>query len=59
GQDHAAAWLKRLGFQVKAVKNPDWARDEVILACHGFGSRLKMPSITTAPVWITGRICFR
>ncbi|MDG9714442.1 HNH endonuclease [Streptomyces sp. DH10] len=34
GKDHAAAWLKRLGFQVKAVKNPDWARDEVILACH-------------------------
>ncbi|MCX5086912.1 HNH endonuclease [Streptomyces sp. NBC_00401] len=34
GKDHAAAWLKRLGFHVKAVKNPDWARDEVILACH-------------------------
>ncbi|MGW8972679.1 HNH endonuclease [Streptomyces platensis] len=34
GKDHAAAWLKHLGFQVKAVKNPDWARDEVILACH-------------------------
>lgn len=34
GKDHAAAWLKRLGFQVKAVKNPDWARDEVILACQ-------------------------
>ncbi|MFJ4981497.1 HNH endonuclease [Streptomyces coeruleorubidus] len=34
GKDHAAAWLKRLGFQVKAVKNPDWARDEIILACH-------------------------
>ncbi|MEV8307793.1 HNH endonuclease [Streptomyces flavidovirens] len=34
GRDHAAAWLKRLGFQVKAVKNPDWARDEIILACH-------------------------
>ncbi|MFJ3733634.1 HNH endonuclease [[Kitasatospora] papulosa] len=33
GKDHAAAWLKRLGFRVKAVKNPDWARDEVILAC--------------------------
>ncbi|MGA5085450.1 HNH endonuclease [Streptomyces pseudogriseolus] len=32
-RDHAAAWLKRLGFDVKAVKNPDWARDEVILAC--------------------------
>ncbi|MFF3018697.1 HNH endonuclease [Streptomyces sp. NPDC057939] len=34
GKDHAAAWLKRLGFQVKAVKNPDWVRDEVILACQ-------------------------
>jgi 5-methylcytosine-specific restriction protein A len=34
GKDHAAAWLKRAGFQVKAVKNPDWARDEIILACH-------------------------
>ncbi|CAL9516304.1 hypothetical protein SUDANB108_03770 [Streptomyces sp. enrichment culture] len=33
GKDHAAAWLKRLGFKVKAVKNPDWTRDEVILAC--------------------------
>ncbi|MFD7920516.1 HNH endonuclease [Streptomyces sp. NPDC059740] len=28
------AWLKRAGFQVKTVKNPDWARDEIILACH-------------------------
>ncbi|MEU3793241.1 HNH endonuclease [Streptomyces fructofermentans] len=34
GKDHAAAWLKRAGFQVKAVKNPDWARDEIILACR-------------------------
>ncbi|MGW9596911.1 HNH endonuclease [Streptomyces chartreusis] len=25
--------MKRLGFQVKAVQNPDWARDEIILAC--------------------------
>jgi 5-methylcytosine-specific restriction protein A len=33
GKDHAAAWLKRLGFQVKAVQNPDWVRDEIILAC--------------------------
>jgi hypothetical protein len=33
GKDHAAAWLKRLGFQVKAVQNPDWARDKIILAC--------------------------
>ncbi|MFJ4436298.1 HNH endonuclease [Streptomyces sp. NPDC088923] len=34
GKDHAAAWLMRVGFQVKAIKNPDWARDEIILACH-------------------------
>ncbi|MCX5140016.1 HNH endonuclease [Streptomyces sp. NBC_00338] len=34
GKDHAAAWLKRVGFQVKAIKNPDWARDEIILACQ-------------------------
>ncbi|MEV7450648.1 HNH endonuclease [Streptomyces nigra] len=34
GKDHAAAWLRRAGFKVKAVRNPDWARDEVILACH-------------------------
>lgn len=33
GKEHAAAWLKRLGFQVKAIQNPDWARDEIILAC--------------------------
>ncbi|MEU8627132.1 hypothetical protein [Streptomyces sp. NPDC048669] len=30
GKDHAAAWLKRVGFEVKAIKNPDWARDEII-----------------------------
>ncbi|MFE9907732.1 hypothetical protein [Streptomyces clavifer] len=23
GKDHAAAWLKRVGFQVKAINNPD------------------------------------
>ncbi|MFE2702289.1 HNH endonuclease [Streptomyces mirabilis] len=34
GKDHAAAWLKRAGFKVRSVKNPDWARDEIILACH-------------------------
>lgn len=34
GKHHAAAWLKRAGFEVKAVKNPDWARDEIILACR-------------------------
>ncbi|MYW82021.1 5-methylcytosine-specific restriction enzyme A [Streptomyces sp. LaPpAH-199] len=34
GKDHAVAWLERAGFQVKAVRNPDWARDEIILACQ-------------------------
>ncbi|MFB9602818.1 HNH endonuclease [Streptomyces roseofulvus] len=34
GKEHAAAWLKRAGFEVKAIKNPDWARDEIILACQ-------------------------
>ncbi|MFF8829264.1 HNH endonuclease [Streptomyces sp. NPDC015131] len=34
GKEHAAAWLKRAGFRVKAVKNPDWVRDEIILACQ-------------------------
>ncbi|MYV53074.1 HNH endonuclease [Streptomyces sp. SID3212] len=34
GKDHAVAWLKRAGFQVKAINNPDWARDEIILACQ-------------------------
>ncbi|MFJ8081920.1 HNH endonuclease [Streptomyces sp. NPDC096205] len=34
GKDHAAAWLRRVGFKVKAVRNPDWVRDEIILACH-------------------------
>ncbi|MDQ0686268.1 5-methylcytosine-specific restriction protein A [Streptomyces achromogenes] len=34
GKEHAAAWLKRAGFEVRAVKNPDWTRDEIILACH-------------------------
>ncbi|MFE2289711.1 HNH endonuclease [Streptomyces sp. KAI-26] len=34
GKEHAAAWLRRAGFQIKAVKNPDWVRDEIILACQ-------------------------
>ncbi|GAA2136473.1 HNH endonuclease [Streptomyces synnematoformans] len=34
GKDHAAGWLKRAGFHVRAIKNPDWARDEIILACQ-------------------------
>ncbi|MGW7004443.1 hypothetical protein ACWGCW_16890, partial [Streptomyces sp. NPDC054933] len=33
GRDHAVRWLKDLGFHVKSVRNPDWARDELILAC--------------------------
>ncbi len=33
GKEHAAAWLKRAGFHVKSIKTPDWARDEIILAC--------------------------
>lgn len=33
GRAHAVAWLKREGFQVRLIRNPDWARDEVILAC--------------------------
>ncbi|CAL9289257.1 HNH endonuclease [Streptomyces sp. NPDC050585] len=34
GREHAVAWLEQAGFQVKAVNNPDWARDEIILACQ-------------------------
>ncbi|MFF7965767.1 HNH endonuclease [Streptomyces sp. NPDC007903] len=34
GKEHAATWLKRAGFEVKSVKNPDWTRDEIIQACH-------------------------
>lgn len=33
GKAAAAAWLERVGFQVNSVRNPDWAWDEVILAC--------------------------
>ncbi|MGW3423344.1 HNH endonuclease [Streptomyces phaeochromogenes] len=33
GREHSVAWLRREGFQVKLVRNPDWSRDEVILAC--------------------------
>jgi 5-methylcytosine-specific restriction protein A len=33
GRDHAVAWLKREGFQVRLIRNPDWSRDEVILVC--------------------------
>ncbi|MFJ8627848.1 HNH endonuclease [Kitasatospora sp. NPDC093550] len=33
GTGEAVVWLKRLGFTVKSVRNPDWAWDEVVLAC--------------------------
>lgn len=33
GRDHVVAWLKRAGFQVKVIRNPDRVRDELILAC--------------------------
>lgn len=33
GRGHAVAWLKREGFQIRLIRNPDWSRDEVILAC--------------------------
>ncbi|MEW9521248.1 HNH endonuclease [Streptomyces tubercidicus] len=33
GRAHAVSWLKREGFQVRLIRNPDWSRDEVILAC--------------------------
>ncbi|MFD7645598.1 HNH endonuclease [Kitasatospora sp. NPDC059795] len=33
GRAHAVAWLERIGFRVKAIRNPDWAWDELVLAC--------------------------
>nr|WTB33645.1 HNH endonuclease [Streptomyces sp. NBC_00830] len=33
GKAAAVAWLQRVGFQVVSVRNPDWAWDEVVLAC--------------------------
>ncbi|MDT0268249.1 HNH endonuclease [Streptomyces sp. DSM 44915] len=33
-RDHAASQLIGAGFKVKVVKNPAWARDEIILACQ-------------------------
>ncbi|MFD7451565.1 HNH endonuclease [Kitasatospora sp. NPDC059827] len=29
----AVVWLEQLGFTVKSVRNPDWAWDEIVLAC--------------------------
>ncbi|WP_439940392.1 HNH endonuclease [Streptomyces sp. BBFR115] len=33
GKTAAVAWLQRVGFQVITLRNPDWAWDEVVLAC--------------------------
>ncbi|MFF7994727.1 hypothetical protein ACFZDG_33760 [Kitasatospora xanthocidica] len=33
GTGEAVVWLEQLGFTVKSVRNPDWAWDEVVLAC--------------------------
>ncbi|WJY52552.1 HNH endonuclease [Streptomyces chengbuensis] len=33
GRSHAAKWLARLGFVIRSSRNPDWTRDEIILAC--------------------------
>ncbi|MGW5680335.1 HNH endonuclease [Nonomuraea sp. NPDC003754] len=33
GREGAAAWLEKLGFRIKVVRNPDWTWDELVLAC--------------------------
>lgn len=33
GRSHAARWLARLGFMIRSSRDPDWTRDEIILAC--------------------------
>lgn len=33
GENDAAKWLRRLGFEVYSARGPTWARDEIILAC--------------------------
>ncbi|MER7619913.1 HNH endonuclease [Streptomyces sp. NPDC126503] len=33
GRSHAARWLARQGFLIRATRSPDWTRDEIILAC--------------------------
>ncbi|MBB4948418.1 5-methylcytosine-specific restriction protein A [Kitasatospora gansuensis] len=33
GLQEAVAWLKRAGFEVKSIRNPDWVWDEILLAC--------------------------
>ncbi|MET8599969.1 HNH endonuclease [Streptomyces althioticus] len=34
GRSHAARWLARLGFVIRSSRDPDWTRDEIILACE-------------------------
>ncbi|MFE4249785.1 HNH endonuclease [Streptomyces sp. NPDC056910] len=33
GRSEAVKWLTRLGFVIRSSRNPDWTRDEIILAC--------------------------
>ncbi|MGW2018624.1 HNH endonuclease [Streptomyces sp. NPDC001927] len=33
GRSHAVKWLARLGFVIRSSRDPDWTRDEIILAC--------------------------
>ncbi|MEU0457490.1 HNH endonuclease [Streptomyces sp. NPDC006129] len=33
GRGHAVEWLKREGFTIGVSRNPNWTRDELILAC--------------------------
>ncbi|MFB6894485.1 HNH endonuclease [Kitasatospora sp. NPDC056327] len=33
GRTGAAAWLRRIGFVVKQMRNPSWTVDETVLAC--------------------------
>ncbi|MFI6900498.1 HNH endonuclease [Nonomuraea sp. NPDC050394] len=33
GREGAAGWLEKSGFRIKVVRNPDWAWDELLLAC--------------------------
>ncbi|MFE7646443.1 HNH endonuclease [Streptomyces phaeoluteigriseus] len=33
GRSHAARWLARVGFVIRSSRDPDWTRDEIILAC--------------------------
>ncbi|WP_406178981.1 HNH endonuclease [Streptomyces canus] len=33
GRAEAVKWLSRLGFMIRSSRDPDWTRDEIILAC--------------------------